>query len=153
MDFCQCLALGVAFSSTSSFERTSIIYRFDHSSSPRSDKTLVERRREPRFQTNATVTVTVLNTLEQPAMSGLVSDMSGRGLRLTVPHPIPYGAAVKVEGNDMLVLGDVSRCQPAGSGYTVGLALTHSLTMLAELASLNRALLGEGSSKGDRVRV
>ncbi len=88
------------------------------------------------------VTVTVLGILKQPPMAGRVLDMSGGGLRLFVPMPIPCGSPVKVEGDNMLVLGEACRSAPARGAYDVGLAVSHSLGSLAELALSNRTLLG-----------
>jgi hypothetical protein len=107
----------------------------------------VERRKEQRFPINSQVTLTVLGILGEPVVAGCVTDMSGSGLRLRLPVPIPCGAPVKVEAGDMLILGEVVRCEaahgaPAGTTYAVGVHLSHSLVALSDLGRLNRALLG-----------
>jgi len=76
-------------------------------------------------------------------MAALVLDMSGSGLRVEVPLPLPCGASVRVETTDLLMLGEVCRCQPRGDAYEVGMMLTHSLAALLDLERLNRALMGE----------
>jgi hypothetical protein len=86
--------------------------------------------------------VNVLGILPQPPFSGLVADMSGSGLRLEVPVSIPCGSSVRVETSDLLVLGEVCRCQPLGDRYSVALTLTHSLGGLQDLEKLHRVLLG-----------
>ncbi len=103
----------------------------------------MERRREPRFIIDADVTVTVLGSPKQLPVTGRVLDMSGSGLRLMVRTPIPCGAVVKIEGNDMLLLAEVCRSNYGLGAYDLGLKITHALTSLSELAALNRALLGE----------
>ncbi len=91
--------------------------------------------------------MTVLGILGDPSVAGCVIDMSGSGLRVTLALPIPCGAPVKVEAGDMLMLGEVVRCEamegePAGTMYAVGVHLSHSLAALSDLGRLNRALLG-----------
>jgi hypothetical protein len=93
---------------------------FGHSA----DKTYVELRREPRLEANTPVTVTVLGMLGDPVTLGLVLDISGSGLRICLPSPLPCGAAVTVESDTVLVRADVCRCVEEGAGYTIGLELT-----------------------------
>lgn len=88
------------------------------------------------------MTITVLGILGEPKAVGTVVDMSGSGLRLKLPLPIPCGAPVKLETDDMLMLGEVVRCEQQGQSYSIGLSLSHSLAALSELERLNRALLG-----------
>lgn len=73
---------------------------------------------------------------------GAVIDQSGSSLRLKMPNPIPCGAPVKVETGDMLMLGEVVRCEPSGQTYTIGLKVSQLVPCLSDLERLNRALLG-----------
>jgi hypothetical protein len=111
-----------------------------------------ETRREQRLPANTPVTITVLGILGEPNAVGTVLDMSGSGLRLKLPIPIPCGAPVKLESDDMLMLGEVVRCEPQGQSYSVGLSLSHSLAALSELERLNRALLGHDAEVDMSVR-
>jgi hypothetical protein len=86
--------------------------------------------------------VTLLGEPKQPQIAGRVVDMSGSGLKLILPLPIPCGAAVKIEGDDMLVLGEVCRVELVRGAYDVGLKISHTLGSLAELKTMNRALFG-----------
>jgi hypothetical protein len=88
------------------------------------------------------VTVTVLGELTQLPMEGRVVDMSGSGLRVAVPAPVPYGSAVRIEGDNMLLLGEVLRTQAADGVYEVGVQISHALTSLDELQEMNRAFTG-----------
>jgi hypothetical protein len=78
--------------------------------------------------------------------------MSGSGLRIKLALPIPCGAPVKLETEDMLMLGEVVRCEALGQSYSVGLSLSHSLVALSELERLNRALLGHDAEVDMAVR-
>jgi hypothetical protein len=89
------------------------------------------------------ITVTVLGSGATTSMSGTVLDLSGRGLRLAVPYPIPFGAAVKIETEELLMLAEVCRCSVLPSGYEAGLMVSEMLTGLSELRRLNEALLDE----------
>jgi hypothetical protein len=111
-----------------------------------------ETRREQRLPANTPVTVTVLGILGEPKAIGTVLDMSGSGLRLELSLPLPCGAPVKLETNDVLMLGEVVRCEPLGQSYSVGLSLSHSLAALSELERLNRALLGHDAEVDMAIR-
>lgn len=102
----------------------------------------MERRKEPRLAVDSAVILTVLGAPPQPPIQARVKDMSGSGLRLSSPLPIPCGAPVKVEGNDLLLLGEVCRAEPIGDQFIIGLKVSHSLASLADLERLNRALIG-----------
>jgi PilZ domain len=106
-----------------------------------------ERRKEPRIAFDTPVTVTLLDPREPPPIEGRVVDMSGSGLRLSVPLPIPSGIPVQVEGADMLLLGESLRCQPDGERYQIGISLSHSLRELNALKRWNRTLVGEGEEQ------
>ncbi len=110
----------------------------------------VERRKEYRLKTNRPVTLTVLGAIGQPVMEGYFLDLSGSGLSLRLPLPAPCGAAVKIDAQDMLMLGEITRCTPVEGAYVVGIQLSHSLAALAELDRLNRALLREDYGSGQR---
>jgi hypothetical protein len=126
------------------------------------DERIMERRREPRFAADARVMVTVLGAVKQPPMPGRVANMAGRGLLLRVPSPIVCGAAVKVEGDDMLLLGEVCRSRPAEAcragaaghldeaGYEVALKISQGLASLSSLERFHRVLLGKGRVE-DRI--
>lgn len=103
----------------------------------------MERRKEARLSSDMPVTITLLGAEKRPAISGRVLDVSGSGLLLSVPLPIPVGSPVKVEGNDMLLLGEACRLQESRGGYYVALEIVHSLGSLTDLERLNRALIGE----------
>jgi len=113
----------------------------------------MERRKETRLAVNSPVTVTVLGGPEQPPIRACVKDISRSGLRLSSPLPIPCGAPVKVEGGDLLLLGEVCRMGPVGERldeYTIGIKVSHSLASLADLERLNRALLNTDASKKEK---
>ncbi|HLW77377.1 MAG TPA: PilZ domain-containing protein [Bryobacteraceae bacterium] len=85
-----------------------------------------DARRERRLAVNTPVTVKLLGMLGEPTAAGRVLDMSGSGLRLTLPVPMPCGGQVRVEAEGMMMLGQVVRCQPSASEtYSLGIALSH----------------------------
>jgi hypothetical protein len=80
-------------------------------------------------------------------MDGTVVDMSSRGMGLMIPESLPLGTPIKIEAHDELVLGEVCYCVPHEGAYRVGLAVKHRLTGLAQLHSLNRALMAADPPK------
>lgn len=108
--------------------------------------------------------VTVLGPAQQPSIPGRVTDMSGIGLRVKIPLPIAYGALVRVEGDDMLILGEVCRAQRIRSladrsaaaeegGYEVGVEIAQALASLSSLERFHRALLGNPRGSGPDRRL
>ena len=102
----------------------------------------MEQRKELRLAVRMPVTVKLLGAMPQPAISGVVKDVSNRGLCLDVPLPLPGGTLVRVETGDMLMLGEVCHCEPDGDRYTAGVILKQSLSSLRELERVNRRVMG-----------
>lgn len=70
--------------------------------------------------------MTAMGLTAMPPTSGRVLDMSGSGLRVRTPNPVPCGAPVKVESEHLVMLAEVCRCQFDGEGYVVGLTVLRS---------------------------
>jgi len=102
----------------------------------------MERRREPRIQADQKVDLIVLGT-DTGAIDAHATQFSGRGMRLVVRQAVPLGTAVKVQGDDWLVLGEVCYCRKERLSFVIGLKLEHSLTGLRELEELNRKFTSE----------
>jgi hypothetical protein len=83
-----------------------------------------KQRRESRLAANTPVKVTLLKILGEPVFSGHVIDMSGSGLRVSIPSPIPCGSQVKVEAQEMLIFSEVCRCDENDGSYSVGLMVS-----------------------------
>ncbi len=76
-------------------------------------------------------------------MEACLLDISASGARVRVPEPVPVGANVRIEAQDLLLFGTVKRCCEFHGAHEVGLALSMPLEMLGELGKLNAALLSE----------
>lgn len=110
----------------------------------RSDKVSVktpDRRREIRLPANMDVTLTVLT--DQSSLASTVLNLSGSGLLLRIPKPLACGTPVSVAGNDILLLGEVCRCEEVPAAWRVAILVRHSLRGLLELDRLNRRLMGQ----------
>lgn len=104
----------------------------------------MEQRREPRFLAEQPVLVTVLGKHEimEPAR---VRDASGRGLGLEMAIPVPTGAALKIEFEDSILLGEAMYCRDEKGSYFVGVELEQALCGLAELGRTLREFAEEAS--------
>jgi hypothetical protein len=109
----------------------------------------VERRGETRVKLNVKqpVILTVLGAKGNHVIEAYLLEISGSGLQLRLPKPVPCGAPVKIESRDTLMLGEVRRCEPEAGAYTVGVQLSPELSSLTELERLNRALAGGAEEK------
>jgi len=93
------------------------------------------------------VILTVLGAEGSHIMEAYLLDISGNGLKLRLPELVLCGAAVKIDGNNTLLLGEVSRCEPEAGAFIVGVRLSHRLSSLAELELLNRSLIGDAEPR------
>ena len=92
----------------------------------------MDKRREPRFQTDQPVVVTVL-TEPQTRVDARVTNASGRGLGLVTAAPVPPGAAIRIEIDDNIVLGEAIYCRCEREGHFIGVELDQVLVGLTEL--------------------
>lgn len=101
----------------------------------------MERRSEPRIPTYEAVKVNLLD-MEEGAASyhGHIVELSGRGLRLAVPHAIPVNTVISVESADCLYLGDVAFCTSVEDAWHVGMMVSERLRDTLDLTRLRRAL-------------
>jgi hypothetical protein len=92
----------------------------------------MDKRREPRFEADQAVTLTVLGDCpsKQPA---IVRNASSRGLAIEVSHWIPPGSALKIEFDDSVVLGEAVYCRNGTGKHLVGVELDQVLCGLTEL--------------------
>jgi hypothetical protein len=104
----------------------------------------MERRKERRFSDSEPVVVTELGQRRLRPKGGLIVEVSEGSLTLKLPTAIACGVAVKVETKNMLMLGEVLRCDPAGDEFRIALKLRHSLQDLPALDKLDRALAADG---------
>ena len=76
-------------------------------------------------------------------MTAAAVEVSAHGMRVVLDRPIPVGAAIKLESDDTLMLGEVRYCAPEANGFIAGLRLDQVLRKLGQVEALNRALFGE----------
>jgi hypothetical protein len=99
----------------------------------------VDRRKHPRVRPAEAISVTILSD-ESVCVQATVVDHSERGLGLQLTAPLIPGTPVKIERGDQLLLAEVTHCVRHEGSFRAGLVVKHSLSGLAELHRLNRAL-------------
>ncbi len=62
---------------------------------------------------------------------GLIVEVSGKSLTLKLVTAIAHGTPVQLEAENMLMLGEIVRCEPADDGFRLALALRHSLEAIS----------------------
>jgi hypothetical protein len=95
----------------------------------------MEQRREPRFQADQPVVVTVLSDPEV-RLDARVQNASGRGLGLVTAIPVEPGAAIRIEIDDSIVLGEAIYCRAESGSHFIGVELDQVLVGLTELGRI-----------------
>src|SRR5215831_13143805 len=103
---------------------------------------LVDGRSERRFGVRMPAIVTLLGQ-DEVRVPAQIRNASGRGLALEMPAPVAPGAALKVEMEDALLLGEAIYCRSEPGVFIVGLQLDQVLNGLAELSKRLREFSNE----------
>ncbi len=108
----------------------------------------MDRRKERRITADRPIRLTILGADSSGSQDvqheGKLLDCSGRGMRVELPVAARPGAALRIDMDDQILLGEVCYCQPGPSGtYSVGLQMEQSLSNLDDLSRLVKALIGE----------
>ena len=105
----------------------------------------MKQRRDPRFVADQSVWITLFGEpdIQLPAR---VKNVSGRGLGLELDGPVAAGAALKLELDDTLILGEVIYCRQQGETYYIGVEIEQTLANLADLSAAVRSFNAELAS-------
>jgi|SRR6185295_9431348 len=104
------------------------------------------QRRDFRFDTDQAVGLIVLGGVSQNdvRLNASMTNLSGRGLSLTTESSVPVGAAVRIDVNDNILLGEVCHSRQTGpSTFICGVHLEQALNSVEDLARLVARLMGE----------
>ena len=111
-----------------------------------------EQRKEQRIALPGLAKLRLLDAIGTKRLDGIwdvrILDVSGSGMRLRLPRPLPCGTLVEVDAGETLSLGEVCRCEPEQSAmpeiphttYNVGIQVKHTLASLGELERFSRLL-------------
>jgi hypothetical protein len=95
----------------------------------------VDQRREIRFDIDQPVAVMVLDE-SRKVHQAVVKNASGCGLGLETKGRIRCGAAIKIEVEDTILLGEAVYCRQDDESFFIGITLKHALYGAADLARL-----------------
>ena len=64
-------------------------------------------------------------------MTARVVDVSGSGIGLELPQPVPCGVELEIEDKHTLMLGEILRCDPKGEVYIAAVRVSET-TLIAD---------------------
>ena len=102
----------------------------------------VDSRSERRVGIRLPAIVTLLGQ-DEVRVPAQIRNASGRGLAVEMPMPVAPGAALKVEMEDAMLLGEAIYCRSEPGMFLVGLQLDQVLNGLAELSKRLREFSDE----------
>jgi len=83
-----------------------------------------DRRNEARFMTNDRGHITALGVPTYGKYAAIIVDVSLSGLQLELETPLPTGIEVKLEFNDLVIVGEVLNQRPDDLGhYRIGVKI------------------------------
>ena len=103
----------------------------------------MERRREPRIRCKQLVWLTVFAENEVRCRATTV-DVSAGGMKLLTAWRFPQDAAVQIELQDVIYLGEICYCRPEPGGFIIGIEINMAVRKLSDLIRLQRKLEGAG---------
>ena len=106
---------------------------------------------EIRYQPDQPVRLNVLGGISPRVMAASMAHLSGRYAELSVAEVIASDAAVKIELDDSMLLGEVVACTSRdGGGYVARIQVVEAIPSMSDLARLVAAVMNESRSE---VRV
>lgn len=105
----------------------------------------MEQRREPRFETDQPVYMTILGGQEM-RQAARVKNLAHCGFGLETAGPVPVGAVLKIEIRDSILLGEVKHCRMNGNLCLVGVEL-EMLCPVEEFAWLTQRFVDQGGCR------
>lgn len=88
------------------------------------------------------VRLTILGEQDQGLWAQL-EDVSGRSALLRVASRVPLNTAVRIDLDDMLLLGEICYCSPERDDFRVGVVIDQTLTGINDILALSRSLMNE----------
>ena len=85
-----------------------------------------ERRTLQRYSVNDQIALEMLDG-ERLRTQAFLKNYSVKGLCVFLDQALPVGSPVSLRIAQVLMLGEVVWCRPAGGGYEAGIALEHIL--------------------------
>src|SRR5450756_978047 len=97
-------------------------------SAPAADMLFMNQRREPRFEANQPVWITLFGEPDI-RLTACIKNVSVRGIGLELQGPVAIGTALKFEVDDSLILGEVIYCRGGEGSFYVGVELEQALCL------------------------
>jgi hypothetical protein len=87
---------------------------------------IVERRSELRLASNDEVSMKIPGWAGLPnPMHARIVNISGHGMCLQTAQPVETGSHVEIETPDGRLIGEICRCRPEPSGYSLGVRFVY----------------------------
>ncbi|MBI4910483.1 MAG: PilZ domain-containing protein [Acidobacteria bacterium] len=94
------------------------------------------------MESRAPARICALNGDDSLSANGTLSNISGRGARIVVNQPFPTDTPVRIDVGETLLLGDVCYCRQDPEGFSIGVALSHSILEMTAVGDLMERLVG-----------
>jgi len=108
----------------------------------RSEEIGVERKMEISYLPDQPVRLTVLGA-PQYTVAAQMTTLAGRRANLRLQNAVAHGAAVRIDLNDSLLLGEVSTCIAEADGFVATVGVEEAIPSLSDLAKLVSAVMSE----------
>lgn len=99
-----------------------------------------------RYQPGQPLRINLLATSE--LLNGRIEKIAGRMAIINVDRPLAFGAPLRIDFDDSMILGEVTACQSGVAGHRVTLDVRDAIPMMSDLARLVSAVMTDGRGAG-----
>jgi hypothetical protein len=102
----------------------------------------VERKTEICYLPDQPARLTLLGASQHTLTAQMVK-LAGRCASIRLDKAVPHGTAVRIDLNDSLLLGEVSKCVSESDGFVATIGIVEAIPSLSDLAKLVAAVMNE----------
>ena len=97
--------------------------------------------------------ITLLTDSGDIPVPARVDAREGRRIMVSLARPLDRDAAIRIDVEDQVLLGEVTWCAKTRDGFAAEIELDQAITSVHDLSRLVNALVGETATAGGRIKI
>jgi hypothetical protein len=104
-----------------------------------------------RYQPGQPLQITVLDSRE--LLQGHIVQIVGRAATFSLHRPLAFGAPIRIDFDDCMLLGEVAACEVTTEDYVITLDVVDAIPVMSDLARLVSAVMTGGRGAAPDART